>query len=251
MCFRKITYLCTRRLLHPRVSKGAAVYIATNENKAVSLTKIAMMVSLYRAKLLTVLILLTMSVAGRAQHANTLSAGHFPRVALKTNLLYDFLVAPNVGLELRPADKWSVAVNAVYGWTDGGPFGDRVRIVTGDAELRYWFRGDAMQRGFHAGAYGAVYRYDFLFGGKGEEAKINWGAGLSCGYTVSLDSHFSLDFSVGIGYIGGKYKSYEVSDDELRHNVWTADKIRHYVGPAKAEVSLVWLLPFGQKGGTR
>lgn len=175
------------------------------------------------------------------------------RLALKTNMLYDVVVAPNIGLETSIVDRWSLALSGTYGWQDGSPWYRNIRIVTGDAELRYWFTGTTMQQGLHAGVYGAVYRYDFLFNGKGEQANANWGTGLSCGYVVSLHHRFSIDFSIGIGYVGGRYKSYEVTDDFYHHNVWTADKMRHYIGPTKAEISLLWHI-FGQstqqkKGG--
>ena len=200
-------------------------------------------------RLTALLLMLSIFVLVEAQDASTIQPGG---VALRTNMLYDVVVAPNIGLEARIADKWSVAASGVYGWMDGSPCYDNIRVVAGDAELRYWLTGNAMRQGLHIGAYGAVYRYDFLFNGKGEEAKANWGAGLTCGYALSIGSHFSLDFSVGIGYMGGKYQAYEVSDDIYRHNVWTADKIRHYIGPTKAEISLVWHVSdlfSGKKGG--
>lgn len=188
-------------------------------------------------------LLLGGTVSGRAQS-----------LALKTNLLYDLVVTPSVGIEVGFTDRWSLALSGAYGWLEGSPWHENIRVVTGDAELRYWFRpADSPLRGLHAGVYGAVYRYDFLFGGKGQEAKANWGTGLSCGYAVNVSRHFTVDFSLAVGYVGGKYQEYEVSNDDYRHNVWTAEKIRHFVGPTKAEVSFVWHL-FGasakaKKGG--
>jgi hypothetical protein len=99
-----------------------------------------------------------------------------------------------------------------------------------------------MRRGHHVVVYGAVYRYDFYFDNKGDQADLNWGGGLSYGYALGLSSHFSLDFSLAVGYVGGKYRTYEHIDDEYQHDVWTADKVRRYVGPTKAEVSLIWHL---------
>ena len=183
-------------------------------------------------------------------------AGKAQSLALKTNMLYDLVVTPSVGVEVGVTDRWSVAFNGTYGWLEGSPWYDNVRVVTGDAELRYWFsHADSPLRGLHAGVYGAVYRYDFLFGSKGQEAKANWGGGVSCGYAVHVSSHFSVDFSLSVGYVGGNYQEYEVSNDDYRHNVWTADKKRHYWGPTKAEVSFVWHI-FGssakvRKGGER
>ena len=201
-----------------------------------------------RRQLLAILLMLSVLPVA-AQQVPTSCAGN---VALRTNMLYDVVVAPNVGVEVGLARKWSVALSGTYGWMEGSPWYDNIRGVVGDAEVRYWLSDDAMHRGLHVGAYGAIYRYDFLFNGKGEQAKANWGGGLSLGYTLKIDRQFSVDFSIGVGYVGGKFKSYEVSNDELRHNVWTADKIRHFFGPTKAEISLVWNIGnLFKKGGRR
>lgn len=183
------------------------------------------------------------------------NVSHPFRIAAKTNLLYDVVMAPSVGLEATIGSKFTVTASTSYCWE--GPWFDYVRVVTADVELRYWTAqgSNAQWRGLHVGPYAAVYRYDFLFGGKGQQAKCNWGAGISCGYTLPFSAHFSMDFGLSVGYIGGEYKKYEVSDDSYKHNVWMADKKRHYVGPTKAEISLVWHIggtgPKSKKGGSR
>lgn len=174
--------------------------------------------------------------------------------ALKTNLLSDLAVMPSVGLEVTIAQKLSLGISGTYGWISCQPWHDNIRLATADMELRYWFgnNSSALLKGLHAGIYGAVYRYEFLFDGKGQQAKINWGTGISGGYTIPLGSCVSLDFGLFIGYIGGRYKKYEVSVDTYHHNVWTEEKSRNYVGPAKAEISLIWLFSrslWPKKGG--
>jgi len=174
--------------------------------------------------------------------------------ALKTNLLTDLAVMPSVGLEVNLSQKLSLGISGTYGWMDDQPWHDNIRLATADMELRYWFGNNsrALLKGLHAGIYGAVYRYDFLFGGKGNQAKINWGTGVSGGYTVPLGNCLSIDFGLSVGYIGGRYKKYEVSDDEYHHHVWTEEKSGHYFGPTKAEISLIWLFSrslWPRKGG--
>ena len=56
----------------------------------------------------------------------------------------------------------------------------------------------------------------------------------------------SLDFSLGAGYIGGNYTKYTYQDGEYE---WLADMKRQYFGLTKAEVSLVYHLELGGKGG--
>lgn len=190
------------------------------------------------------LITLLLPLEGQAQTATSTSL-QAPALSLSTNLLYDVVMAPSLGAEVNLGKNLSLAAHGTWNWFDGSLLYKHVRIVTGDAEVRYWLTKDPaqiMRRGHHVGVYGAVYRYDFYFDNKGDQADLNWGGGLSYGYALGLSSHFSLDFSLAVGYVGGKYRTYEHIDDEYQHDVWTADKVRRYVGPTKAEVSLIWHL---------
>ena len=126
-------------------------------------------------------------------------------------------------------------------------------MMTGEVELRRWLKGsETMQRGHHVGAYVAAYHYDILSGDTGWQARFNWGMGCSWGYRMPLGSSLALDFGLGLGYVGGSYKKYEVSNDVYRHNVWKADRTRYYFGPTKVEVSLIWIIgSANRKGGSR
>lgn len=186
------------------------------------------------------------------QESSTPSDRH-PAFNLSTNLLYDLVFMPSIGFEVTLGSRFSLAATATYGWCEPALLYDNVRVVTADLEFRLWTSrrlSAAMQRGFHVGIYAAIYRYDFLSCGVGQQAKANWGTGITLGYSIPLSRHFSIDLNAGFGYVGGRYKRYEVSDDRYEHNVWTADKVRHYWGPTRAEASLVWHIgSVRQKGG--
>ena len=49
----------------------------------------------------------------------------------------------------------------------------------------------------------------------------------------------NLDFTLGVGYLFGEYQEYIPQDDCY---VWQATKYRNWIGPTKAEISLVWLI---------
>lgn len=51
-----------------------------------------------------------------------------------------------------------------------------------------------------------------------------------------------IDFTLGVGYWGGIYHEYE---PQAGYYVWKATKERRWIGPTKAEISLVWLLGRG------
>ena len=193
---------------------------------------------------ITILILLLLLIpsVGRSQSASQSNQPE-PLLNVSSNLLYDAVLSPSVRLETGIGKRLSIAISGTYGWNEGWPWYENVRVVTADTEVRYWLNhkgAEMMRRGLHIGFYGAVYRYDILFGGKGQQAKANWGVGLSCGYSLPVSSHFSFDFNIGLGYIGGKYKEYEPADDGSGHNIWMADKKRNYFGPTKAEIAFVW-----------
>ncbi len=190
--------------------------------------------------LLTALLLLQQS-ATRAQ------------VCVGTNVLYDLAMLPSVSVELGVGDRLSLAGSLTYGQMEGWPWRQGVRMGTADVELRRWLKGsETMQRGHHVGAYVAAYHYDILSGDTGWQARFNWGMGCSWGYRMPLGSSLALDFGLGLGYVGGSYKKYEVSNDVYRHNVWKADRTRYYFGPTKVEVSLIWIIgSANRKGGSR
>lgn len=96
---------------------------------------------------------------------------------------------PNIGFEIAVGKQFTIAASGTYGWLKMRPWHKNIRIVTGDVGLNYWFGDDTdqvMHRGFHIGPYTAIYRYEFLFGSDGQQAKINWGAGVAVGYSMPV-----------------------------------------------------------------
>ena len=182
--------------------------------------------------------------------------------AVKSNLLYDALLVPNVGAEFYLGNNWSVAANGMFAWWKKGV--DRRWCVYGaDMAVRRWFgrKADAKPlTGHHVGVYAQALTYDFCLDDKGYMGgepegsildKMNYAFGLEYGYSLPIARRLNLDFVLGLGYWGGTYHEYRVIDD---CKVWQASKNRHWFGPTKAEVSLVWLLgssKSNKEGGTR
>lgn len=82
--------------------------------------------------------------------------------------------------------------------------------------------------------------YDFEWGGTGYLGdKWSYAAGAAVGYSKNIAKNLNLDFTLGVGYLTGEYMEYKPIDNCY---VWQATKQRHWIGPTKAEVSLVWLL---------
>lgn len=177
-------------------------------------------------------------------------------MALKTNALYDALAIPNIGVEFYLGKKWSVATNWHYAWWKTDPKHWYWRTYGGDIALRRWFGRKAAEKpltGHHVGVYGQILTYDFETGGRGYLGdRWSYAAGVEYGYSLPIAKRLNIDFTLGMGYLRGEYKEYLPMDECY---VWQATKNRKWLGPTKAEVSLVWLLGSGNsnkiRGGKR
>lgn len=184
---------------------------------------------------------------------------------LKTNMLFDALAVPNFGVEFYLGKNLSIAGQWMYGWWDNNPKHYWWRIYGGEIDFRWWFGRQAHEKpltGHHLGIYGGVLTYDFELGktgymgglpGKTLWDRCNYQGGIEYGYSLPVAKRLNIDFTIGIGYFGGKYIVYEPKD---KCYVWKETRMRNWFGPTKAEVSLVWLIgcdnynrPKAKKGG--
>lgn len=172
-------------------------------------------------------------------------------MALKTNMLFDALALPNISAEFYLGKNLSISGNWMYGWWDNDRRHDYWRAYGGDITLRYWF-GKASRlkplTGHHIGIYGGVVTYDFELGGKGymggRPGHSLWDrcmhvAGVEYGYSLPVARRLNIDFTIGIGYMGGLEEKYEPAGDKYE---WISTNRRTWIGPTKAEISLVWLI---------
>lgn len=173
-------------------------------------------------------------------------------VGVKTNMLYDALLVPNGGLEIYLGKNWSIDAYWMYAWWKSDRVHNYWRTYGGDVELRKWLGSAARRKpltGHHIGAYAQIVTYDFELGGRGYLAdRWSYAAGVSYGYSLPVAKRLNIDFSMGLGYMGGEYKEYLPQDG---HYVWQSTKRRHWIGPTKAEISLVWLIGRGNTNKTK
>lgn len=81
--------------------------------------------------------------------------------------------------------------------------------------------------------------------------KMNYAVGLEYGYSLPVTRRLNLDFVISVGYWGGEYHKYAPIGDCY---VWKETRQRHWFGPTKAEISLVWLIGrdyCNKKGGAK
>ena len=180
--------------------------------------------------------------------------------ALKTNLLYDALLVPNIGIEAYLGRGFSLSANGHYAWWNTESW--FWRTYGGEVAVRKYFGKAAKKQnltGHHLGLFGSVILYDFLaFGNKGYMSghpgenlidRPTYTAGVEYGYSLPIGRRLNLDFVLGVGYQTGQFNEYK---HQNYCYVWQAFKKQRYIGPTKAEITLTWLLgnrAKKQKGG--
>ena len=90
-------------------------------------------------------------------------------MAVKTNLLYDALLVPNLALEFYLGNRWSLSGGWMYAWWKNDTRHRYWRIYGGELELRRYFGRKAEEKpltGHHLGIYLQGLTYDFEWGAR-------------------------------------------------------------------------------------
>lgn len=170
------------------------------------------------------------------------------QIALKSNLLYDAALSPNIGIEVALAQKWSFDLSGnLNAWTLDN--GRRWKHWLVQPEVRYWFCDrfsghfvGAHLLGGEANVGGLKHSYSFL----GKDVDFHnrryqgWyaGAGIAYGYTCILAKHWSLEAEIGVGWI---YTRYDVYPCSVCGTKMASDRSHNYFGPTKAAINLVYV----------
>lgn len=197
-----------------------------------------------RLFLATALILLSWSASAGPDNirAYTPSDNH-SNFSIKTNLLYDAVLVPNIGVEANIYNNFTAYADFLYaGWNMPSKhfYWDLYGVQIG---IRKYLGRASRKRlftGHHIGLYGQALAYDLQAGYIGQQTPgINMGGGIDYGYSFPIAPNMNVDVEIGFGYLGGKYYEYVVWDD---HYTWRGTVNRAWFGPTKASVSLIWLI---------
>ncbi len=186
-----------------------------------------------------------------------------PFMAVKTNMLYDAIVAPNIELEfaLGRNSKYSLMAEFAMPWFVWHRNSRAYEIMEGGLELRRWFGKcrdcyRAPLTGFFIGLYGAGGKYDIEwdtdnrhedYNGVGDQGEFI-SAGLSFGYCWPIARRLNLELSAAAGAIWGPRRHYHGEFDDT-HLIWKYNSTIFWAGPTKAKLSLVWLIGNKKKKG--
>ncbi|WP_329903462.1 DUF3575 domain-containing protein [Porphyromonas pogonae] len=188
---------------------------------------------------LTLLLFMSIFMTVRAQ-----------RIGVKTNLLYWGTTTPNIGLEFRTGDQFTLSLHGGYNpfnfgshtKVDGVRVHPKLRHWLVMPEVKYWFC-QAFERGY-VGIHGVYGEYNV--GGislikdlKNYRYQGNaYGGGVSMGYQWALGDRWGVEASLGVGYLRLNYKKYDCGDC----GDFLGEYKRNYFGPTKAVLSLIYYL---------
>ncbi|MDE5813998.1 MAG: DUF3575 domain-containing protein, partial [Muribaculaceae bacterium] len=88
-------------------------------------------------------------------------------MAMKTNMLYDALLLPNIGAEFYVGKNISLTADWMYGWWDHDRTHYYWRAYGGNVGARWWFGKAAHEKpltGHHLGLFAGAVTYDFELG---------------------------------------------------------------------------------------
>lgn len=167
--------------------------------------------------------------------------------AVRTNLLYDVMLLPTLGIEWRATPAFGIKLDGSWSnWKfKEGKVQDMWMV---SPELRWylgankrWYVGlggnfgDANVNGGILGAgLNALYLEDTGFDG------VFYGGGLVGGYQWRLSRSFSIDFNLGLGATYFDYTGYTYDNTGARTNEWLDTKTAWPV--TQAGISLVWTI---------
>lgn len=182
-----------------------------------------------------------------------------PLFAVKTNLLFDAALMPNVEIEvpIGSTNRWSVNGEYMFPWwlLDGDKYS--LQILTGGLEGRYWVgsRENRMNRevltGHFLGLYAGGGKYDLQWKENGYQGEFFIAAGISYGYAHEIARNLRLEYNIGIGLLRTDYRHYHARDN-YQTLLWQENGKYTWFGPTKVKISLVWLLNRKvKKGGER
>lgn len=155
---------------------------------------------------------------------------------IKTNLLYDAALSPNIELEYRVAPHWSVVADYSIAWWKQTDIHWYYQLMQFNPEVRYWFGTDSSWRGHYVGLFVGAGYYDLENGARGYKGEHIL-SGVSYGYMFPIGKRWSLDAGIGVGAMVTEYEEYLPMDGCY---VYQQTSRTRYFGPLKLRLALTW-----------
>ena len=177
--------------------------------------------------------------------------------AVRTNVLYDAMLLPTLGVEWRVSSDWGVKLDgSLARWSGDEGKVQKVWLLNPEVR-RYLLKNRRFYVGV-SGSYGEYNVFKYPLGGlfskdTGYQGSL-WSAGLTVGYQLRLSRCFSVDFNLGLGYMRSEYDSFAPvmtenripGDDfpaiECVRVIKERCKTKNFFGPTQAGINLLWTI---------
>lgn len=169
-------------------------------------------------------------------------------VGIKTNLISDGFLSPNLGVEIGLARHWSLDLTGQVCFWDVNRH--KWRHWMAQPEARYWFCDHFAGHflGFHAigGQYnfGNIHNNITFLGSRFKNLTDyryqGWaaGAGFAYGYAWVLGKHWNLEAEIGIGWMYTRFDKFNCQSCGKKIE---SNKVHNYVGPTKVALNLEYI----------
>lgn len=156
---------------------------------------------------------------------------------LKTNLPFYALVVPNLAVEVRLADQWSLDIPVFYSpYTVARNY--RYRVFALQPSARYWLKPGMKGHFFGVHLLGGMFNISVDERNRYQDTDGMWGAGLDYGYALKFSKHWGMEFNIGVGYIWTRYDTFYNVENGISWDTSTAN----YLGITRLGISLIYKL---------
>lgn len=159
------------------------------------------------------------------------------KVRIKTNIPYWAVVVPNLGVEVRLADHWSLDIPIFY-----SPFTVKIdyrfRVLALQPGVRYWLRPEMKGHFFGVHLTGGMYNISINDRKRFQDTDGAWGAGIDYGYSLNFNRHWGMEFNIGVGYLWTRYETYYNVENGVSYDSSTLN----YFGITRLGISLIYNL---------
>ena len=174
------------------------------------------------------------TVSGRKKSSFTWESS---RWWLKTNLPFYALVVPNLAVEVRLADQWSLDIPVFYSpYTVARNY--RYRVFALQPSARYWLEPGMKGHFFGVHLLGGMFNISVDERNRYQDTDGMWGAGLDYGYALKFSKHWGMEFNIGVGYIWTRYDTFY----NVENGISWDTSIANYLGITRLGISLIYKL---------
>lgn len=165
-----------------------------------------------------------------------------PLVSVKTNLLAYSTLIPNIGVEVRITPRWSFEITGLYSPYNLFVRDRKTRLLAMKPEVRYWW-GESLRKGHYVGLHMPLAGFNLQLNDDFRYQDPNhalWGLGLNYGYAMLIGKrqNWTIDFTIGFGYIDIKYDIYE----GVHNGKYVRTEEKHYFGPTRVGINLAYII---------